>query len=211
SYSEGKIDPLFHPVEAGICSINAELAQNAVLGRVGGDFESILDAYREPLTKMQSVLGCCPAKQCEAAANSATCTLTDMPSGFEPDKNGIKLKGPVAIGSTMAEIFLLEFAEGLPVNQVAWGDAVSPMALGAMLPLHTLEFDLMERSPYLAARQGSNLAKAIVDALITDTDRVPGKSSKLVVFVGHDTNIANIGGLLGLDWALPTYQPNQTP
>src|SRR5436309_2565545 len=45
SYSEGKIDPLFHPVEAGICSINPELAQNAVLGRIGGDFEAILDAY----------------------------------------------------------------------------------------------------------------------------------------------------------------------
>ena len=27
--------------------------------------------------------------------------------------------------------------------------------------------------------------------------------AKVVVFVGHDTNIANIGGMLGLHWQLP--------
>jgi 4-phytase/acid phosphatase len=32
-----------------------------------------------------------------------------------------------------------------------------------------------------------------------------------VVFVGHDTNIANIAGLLGLSWRLPEYPNNDIP
>jgi 4-phytase/acid phosphatase len=29
--------------------------------------------------------------------------------------------------------------------------------------------------------------------------------------VGHDTNLANIGGMLGLHWSLPSYLANETP
>jgi len=36
-------------------------------------------------------------------------------------------------------------------------------------------------------------------------------ASKLVVYVGHDTNLANIGGMLGLHWRLKTYLPDETP
>ena len=33
----------------------------------------------------------------------------------------------------------------------------------------------------------------------------------MIVLVGHDTNLANIGGMLGLHWRLPTYLPDETP
>ena len=31
------------------------------------------------------------------------------------------------------------------------------------------------------------------------------------LLVGHDTNLANIGGMLGLHWSLPSYLANETP
>src|SRR5262249_6830697 len=35
--------------------------------------------------------------------------------------------------------------------------------------------------------------------------------SKMVVYVGHDTNLANIGGMLGLHWDLNAYRRDETP
>jgi hypothetical protein len=37
------------------------------------------------------------------------------------------------------------------------------------------------------------------------------REAKLVIYVGHDTNLANIGGMLKLDWQLGRYQQNETP
>ena len=32
--------------------------------------------------------------------------------------------------------------------------------------------------------------------------------AKLTLLVGHDTNLANIGGMLGIHWSLPSYLPD---
>jgi 4-phytase/acid phosphatase len=33
----------------------------------------------------------------------------------------------------------------------------------------------------------------------------------LLVLAGHDTNLSNLSGMLGLSWKLPGYQPDDTP
>jgi hypothetical protein len=44
---------------------------------------------------------------------------------------------------------------------------------------------------------------------------VPGALGKpgdrALIFVGHDTNIANMAGMLGLSWLIPGYQRDDTP
>jgi len=37
------------------------------------------------------------------------------------------------------------------------------------------------------------------------------REAKLVIYVGHDTNLANIGAMLGVHWELKTYLPDETP
>ena len=213
-----KPDPLFHPVRAGTCAIDGEQARAAVLERVGGRLETVLGTHRDSVQKLQAVLGCCAARLCQASGLQS-CTLATLPSTLDvrAKDGGVRLTGPITIGSTAAEVFLLEYAQGLPRDQVAWGRASTPAAIRALLRLHRLQFDLIERTPYLAARQGSALVDRILDALRqtvearTDT-RVPVPvASKLVVYVGHDTNLANIGGMLGLHWRLKTYLPDETP
>jgi 4-phytase/acid phosphatase len=213
-----KPDPVFHPVRAGVCTVDADRGRAAVLERAGGSLDNALKPYRGSLRKLQGITGCCAPKLCPAAS-AGRCTLLTMPSSIEPrEKDGsMQISGPISIGSTTSEIFLLEYAQGMPPHQVAWGLATPPGGLNSLLRLHRLDFDLIERTPYLAGRQGSAIVQRILEALRPTGERAPGPQSqvpaesKLVIFVGHDTNLANIGGLLGLHWRLRTYVPDETP
>ena len=164
---------------------------------------------------MQSVLKCCGPALCRASSATASCTLDDLPTAIAGSGDRLRLSGPIAIGSTAAEVFLLEYAQGLPEREVAWGRAATPAALRPLLKLHTLQFDLMQRTPYLAARQGSALVHWVVAAMRrsieTGAEADPPAGRKLTLLVGHDTNLANIGGMLGLHWTLPSYLPDETP
>jgi 4-phytase/acid phosphatase len=187
-------------------------ARAAVLERAGGSLETALAPYRDSVRRLQSVLGCCAAKLCQPGGRKL-CTLADMPSTLDvrPKDGAVRLTGPIAIGSTASEIFLLEYAEGLPLNQVAWGRASSPARITPLLRLHRLQFDLIERTPYLAARQGTTLLHEVLAALRAVKPGGAAAASKLIVYVGHDTNLANIGGMLGIHWSLAGYLRDETP
>ena len=160
--TDAKIDPLFHPTRAGTCRIDPAQAREAVLDRVGGNFTIITAAHRSELAAMQSVLKCCAPAVCRASGATAPCTLGELSNAIAGSHDRVRLAGPIAIGSTASEVFLLEYAQGLPENQVAWGRASTPQAMRPLWRLHTLQFDLMQRTPYLAARQGSALVQRIL-------------------------------------------------
>jgi 4-phytase/acid phosphatase len=212
-----KPDPIFHPVRAGVCTIDQERGRGAVLERVGGRIENAVSANRRALRTLQAVLGCCAPKLCQASG-AGRCTLLTMPSAVDArhKDGGVRLSGPIAIGSTASEIFLLEYAQGLPRREVAWGRA-SPATMRTVLRLHRVQFDLIERTPYLAGRQGTALMQQVLDALRPAVERPPTAQSvvpaesKIVIYAGHDTNLANIGGMLGVHWNLKTYLRDETP
>ena len=89
----------------------------AILARIGGDFSSVQREYAPQLTTAAITL-CPPA--CRVRAPPAACGRgagdRAGPAGGV-DLNG----GPIAIGSMAAENFLMESAEGMPADQVAWG------------------------------------------------------------------------------------------
>jgi 4-phytase/acid phosphatase len=109
----------------------------------------------------------------------------------------------VIAASGTAQIFLLQYMEGLPLAQVGWGHA-DPAAIAAVSPLHAALFDALDRSPYIAPRVAGVLAQRMLTALFaTDQTRV-------TLLVGHDNNIAALGALLdtrfrltGLGWNDP--------
>ena len=77
------------------------------------------------------------------------------------------------------------------------------------MSLHTAYADLMRRTPYLARTRGSNLLSYIVKAM---EQAASGKAeAPLLVISGHDTNLSNLSGMLGLSWLLPGYQADDTP
>lgn len=109
----GSDDPLFRPVEAGAVAFDARAAVASIQRENGGP-AALAAAHREELAAMQALLGCGP--RCDFAA---------MPSSLAPSANGrgLSLKGPVDLTSGTGEVFLLQYAEGLPLDQVAWGRA----------------------------------------------------------------------------------------
>jgi 4-phytase/acid phosphatase len=91
---------------------------------------------------------------------------------------------------------------------------VDGKGLTELLALHAFVFDLTQRTRYLAQINASNLASHIVDTLEQGAlgQPVPGAlgpaGERLVVLVGHDSNIAALGGLLGLNWWIAGGQEN---
>lgn len=215
---DATVDGLFHPVAAGVCRIDAMTAQTAILTRVAGDLNSVPPDFKAPFDALQAGMDCCRPTLCAAFGKPAGCKLAGLPTALSPLPNGkgIEMIGALPIASTAAENFLLEYAEGLPADKVAWG-RLSPEKMLQTFRLHTEAFDLMERTPYLAKRQGSALLLRAASAItgghasgLGAADNAVG-DAKFVAYVGHDTNIANIAGILDLTWTQPGYQRNQTP
>jgi 4-phytase/acid phosphatase len=80
------------------------------------------------------------------------------------------------------------------------------------MALHRIETDLMRRTPYIASHNAARLAQAVV-AAVEGRPGLPeqGRAGvKMVIIAGHDTNLSNLAGVLGLDWTL-TGQPDVTP
>ena len=221
-----QIDPLFHPVSAGVCKVDKDIARDEILmaacGTLSWGESKCLEhaLHQQPnggaLKKLQGVLRCCSPNLCQPPGG--TCTLEHgVRSSIVEKEKGISvgLSGPISIGSTAAEVFLLEYSQNMP--RVAWGLVSSQTDIKPLMWLHSLQFDLIERTRHLARRQGSALLHQVFETLqqtaertSTPQDQVPPES-KLVIYVGHDTNLANIGGMLHADWQLKNYLPNETP
>ncbi|MFV8758885.1 histidine-type phosphatase, partial [Yersinia enterocolitica] len=115
--------------------------------------------------------------------------------------------------STLGEIFLLQNSQAMP--DVAWHRLSGEENWVSLLSLHNAQFDLMAKTPYIARHKGTPLLQQIDTALVLQRDAqgqtLPlSPQTKLLFLGGHDTNIANIAGMLGANWQLP-QQPDNTP
>lgn len=211
----GDDDPLFHPVRGGTCTIDPDAAEKAILEQAGGTLEKALEPYHGVVRKLGEVLQCCAPRLCDP--QRLDCSLESLPSALNKNKKkgAISLSGPIAVGSTASEVFLLEYAQAM--DHVAWDLASSPEQINPLLALHDLQFRLMQRTPYIARRQGSALTRQVLETLRqtaeekSDPMRPVPSDAKLVIYVGHDTNLANIAGLLGVDWTFPSGLGDKTP
>jgi 4-phytase/acid phosphatase len=222
--AENQPDPLFHsPVfpstTAGTNSPDRERAVASISGRIGNDPAGVTEAYRPQLEMLQRILLGCPAtSSCPQPGHTASKLLLEIPATLEAGKGDhpADLKGPLNTASSITEDFLLEYTNGLPMEQVGWG-RVDLATLKQLMVLHTAASDLTRRSSYLAATQSSNALAHIMSTLkqaVTGTE-VPGALGKLgdraVILVGHDTNLANIAGTLSLNWLIDGRRDDTPP
>jgi len=202
-------DPLFHPQPTPSCPMDAASNRAAVLARIGGDFSSVLREYAPQLSLMQATL--CPPG---LAAAGRYCGLPSEAPSVQAKRDGrLTITGPIAMGSTAAENFMMQSAEGLPADQVAWGRLSGDAPLRDLLKIHRLEVDLAEKTLPIARQRGSNLLSQIVTTL-QNGHNFPGAPNiaepvRLAILIGHDTNIANISRLLNIGWEIPGFQPNE--
>ena len=220
SFNAG-IDPLFHPVEARVCALDRGQTEAAILGRVGGGFSPVQQAAGDTLQTMQGILGCCKPELCKRFGKPESCTLPELGSSLvwkepaDPKKENatVSLEGTLGISSTAAEIFLLEYASGFKGEKWGFG-RVDEARMLQTSRLHTLLFDIVDRTPYIAKREGSQLLDRVKRILLSEPGfklpKMP-RDVKAVFLVGHDTNIANLAAMLDVSWQQPDYQANDTP
>jgi 4-phytase/acid phosphatase len=217
SLSEGTPDPLFHALEAGVGVMDKRLAVAAISGRIGGDPQNLAEAYRPQLEALENVLLGCDGVDCGKEMSQSPESLFDIPSSLTPGegKHLMELHSPLGAAATMAENLLLEYTEGLDTANVGWG-RVDLNKLRGLLQLHTASEDISGRTDYIARAQSSNLLFHLLASMVQSTKdtMVPGSltkpSDRLLIFVGHDTNLANISGALHLSWLIDGRM-NDTP
>ncbi len=191
----GTEDSLFDPISAGLVKPDPALAVAAVQARLTAD---LLDKHRSAFDALQQILGDGPKK------------LLDPPItiAVKPTEDSAQLSGPFNTASTLSENLLLEYGSGFEGKDLGWG-RLNETNLLKVLELHAVYADLMRRTPYLAKARGGMLLTRILQAL---QEAASGKSQDaLLVISGHDTNLSNLSGMLGLSWQLPGYQPDDTP
>jgi 4-phytase/acid phosphatase len=216
---EGTADPLFHSVEAGVGYPDKSLATAAVSGRIGGNPQGLTGAYRPQLQALEEVLlNCKSAADCATSGASAPKSIFDIPASLEPGRGDhlVELRSPLGIASTMAENLLLEYTEGMDITNVGWG-RVDSGKLSELMQIHAVHENITARTSYIARVESSNLLfhilrsmeQATQDHPVTGALTKPG--DRLLILVGHDTNIANISGVLNLSWTIDGRRDDTPP
>ncbi|NYT41988.1 histidine-type phosphatase [Sphingomonas sp. R-74633] len=181
-------DPIFSAIEQGQGGYDPRKADAAVAAAVGpGGIAAVETRHRALLTLLDKIL-------CGAAKSG--CGVSAEPSSIGPATAGKrpKLGGALDRASTASQILLLEYAEGKPMAEVGWGRA-TPHDIAALSAFHALEFRLLARPPHVAAANLAGIAPILREGLT-------GKAVVTLVS-GHDTNVANLGGLLDVHWQVP--------
>lgn len=204
SLPEGSQDPLFHLSRASRSRDDSSLAAAAIAGRIGGNPDNLTEVYRSQLSTLDRILATCGAS---ASDPNHRISLFDIPATLSSAQQShrAELNGPLNTAATLTENMLLEYAQGMDAANVGWG-CVDGTKLRSLLILHTAAEDFTARTPAIARLQASKLLDQIrfsLEQAITGK-RVPGALSKpfdrALILVGHDTNLANVAGLLNLDW-----------
>ncbi|NDV13845.1 histidine-type phosphatase [Crenobacter caeni] len=204
--ASGKLDALFHPVKAGVCALDVGKARAAMLATAGGDLARYVDRQAASLVLVQQALGPTPDALCAREGARAPCTLTRLSTHIAPRRDdghaNIALAGGLALASDAAEVLMLD-----AVERPGYSSAGAPV-LSRMLDAHVAAFGLTQWTPYLAQRRGS----ALLSRLFVELARAgtPG-APRLSVLVGHDTNLANVGALLGARWQAADWPVRATP
>lgn len=186
--TEEQVDSLFDGVSSGACPVDPAKAQQALaeaLKKAEAEQAPAIEAGKAALAEVLNP----PDRRFLQSADTA-----------QIGKSGAKLEGPLAVSASLAESLLLEYAQAMPAGQVGWGRA-DAASLERILPLHNIASSLTRRTPYLASHNGALLARAMLA-------RLRGRAA-LSVIAGHDTNLSNLAGILGVSWALPG-QPDDT-
>jgi len=205
SRPEDQKDPVF----SGLGAPDLKSAAEAVRGRLGSDPRKLLEDHRGALDILQFILTGgkgTPKKLLESPAEIAVIA----------EGKAIELQGPFAPSSTLSENLLLEYADGMQGEKLAWG-RLTRESLFSVLELHHVYADLMRRTRYPARTRGSNLLAHVLASMeqAATGKPVPGgigaPDTSLLILSGHDTNLSNLAGMLDLSWTLPGYQPDETP
>lgn len=212
-------DGLFTAAETDVGRLDPAQGRAAIEAATGPDFAVPRARLATLLGEMQAITDCCRPEICQKFVGHAQCTLTDLPWGIVPAAGGrnLAISGPMSLSATMAQVFLLEYANGLPPARIAWGHVAKAADIVRLSRIRQIKYEYFERVPYIARRGASNILAQLDEALFAGSGQASGldlsgpPDARFTLFVGSDTQIAEIGGILGLHWFPESYLADETP
>jgi len=211
---EGTTDPLFLPLKAGIGHPDALQVTAAVAGRIGGNPANLTEAYRPQLTALDRILSGCgrlPAKPDRTS-------IFDIPAALSPGNaaSPVSLRGPLVTASTLTENLLLEYTQGMSTADTGWG-CLDAATLRLIMQANVASWDYADRTPAFARLYASNLLEHIRLSIQQAATGKPiagalGKpGDRLLIVVGHDSDIATVSGALGINWIIDGRRDDTPP
>ncbi|MDP3294408.1 MAG: hypothetical protein Q8M37_06660 [Nevskia sp.] len=143
-------DPLFKPVEVGLCMLSEPKASAAILKAAHGNLDEAARSERAGLKAMQAILQVRTRGNC--VSGIPTCGIEDFGNVLVGGKGGVSLEGGLKAATTVGENFLLQYIQGFPEKDVAWGEAATPETLSPLLGPRNLYLRLSRQPPYIASR-----------------------------------------------------------
>jgi 4-phytase / acid phosphatase len=197
-------DPIFVPMVSGIHRpTDAELLQS-VETELASQPELSLGKNNPAVIELANVV----SPQRLQPAHSSVLNVQERISVNSSGDPLVTIRGPVSTASGLIANLALEYANGMPLEQVGWG-RVDQNTLRRLSALNTEFFNVLHRAPVIAQAEASNMLQHILDTLEQAEDRdhvvegsFGGPSVKLVYLSGHDTNIASLGALIGVHWTV---------
>ena len=182
----GTMDPTFNPVIAEDSAAFSEKALQAMTKERQG--MQLTDSYKllEEITNYQNSPSCKEKQVCELSA------AKDTFSAKYQQEPGVS--GPLKVGNSLVDAFTLQYYEGFPLDQVAWGAIKTDKQWQVLSKLKNGYQDSLFTSPEVARNVAKPLVKYIDKALVSDEQQ----AAKVTLLVGHDSNIASL--LTALDF-----------
>jgi len=177
----GTMDPIFNPVItdgseafnkqalADMAAANEKLALKPAFQRL----EKIVDYKSSP--------ACNNKKQCDLSSGQNSFSAEN---GKEPN-----VSGPLKVGNSLMDAFTLQYYEGFPLDQVAWGQIKTPEQWKELSAIKNGYQDTLFTSPTIAREVAAPLVDYIRSQLVAQDK---ANAPKVTLMVGHDSNIASL-------------------
>lgn len=182
----GTMDPTFNPVITDNSETFSKTATTAM------DKERQQMKLAESYQLLEKIVDYKDSPSCK---EKQTCSLTGPKDSFSAkyqEEPGVS--GPLKVGNSLVDAFTLQYYEGFPMDQVAWGEIKTDEQWRVLSRLKNGYQDSLFTSPEVARNVAAPLVKYIDKALVKDADKTP----KITLLVGHDSNIGSL--LTALDF-----------
>jgi 4-phytase/acid phosphatase len=216
SYPLGTADAVFDPIAAGLVTLDSARATQEAMA-VFGSGAAVQSAYSAEYAVIRSAL----YSNSGGVAQTGEVDPTSIPIPLTVNTSSVQTANVIntgGLGDTLyaADPFVMEYTDGLPMSQVAWGALTLPQ-ISQQTRVITEDFAIEMETPYLNQLQSSNAAAHILRSMeqAANNTSIPGAfgrvGTKLYVINSSDAYVNGVASLLHMHWLLPGYQADYCP
>lgn len=193
----GTMDPTFNPiVTAEVTETFKQKAIDSINSHAGeGGIEGLNKRLEPNYNVLQQVMDYGQSKVC---TEKKTCSMAAQPNEVIIEQNKEPgIKGPLRVGTGASDGFMLQYYEGYPLNEVAWGKITDAKQWQQLEEIKNLYHETLFGSSAIAQNAAAPLLRFISAALNGTPDESnklaeQAHKAKVAVMVGHDSNIASL-------------------